>query len=90
MLPAQGDSRSPETERPGAQGERRFSWGMILVGAALLLLALFLFYYARSNTPETVKGNVDNRPDLTPPANATGNAQTTPSPAAPARPSNRR
>lgn len=90
MLPAQGDSRSPETERHGAQGARRFSWGMILVGAALLICALLLFYYAWSNTPETVKGNVDNRLNLTPPESAKGNAQTTPSPATPARPSNRR
>lgn len=77
MLSAQGDSSSSKTERPG---ERRFSWGMVLLGAALLVCALLLFYYARSNTPETVNGNVDNgNLNLNSPANATGNSQTAPS-----------
>jgi flagellar basal body-associated protein FliL len=88
MLPAQGDSRSPKTDRSNAQGERRFSWLMILLGIALLACGLLLYLYASGNTPKPENTSSDTRNiDRTPPANARGKSQTTPLPAAP---SNRR
>jgi hypothetical protein len=83
MLSAQGDSRSPKENRSSAQGERRFSWRIILVGIALLACALLLFLYAASNTPrdERSSNNLSNI-NRTPPAEGAGNSQTTPSPAA--------
>lgn len=53
MPPSQGDSKGAKNLKTDARGRRRVSWRMILLGAALIVCALMLYFYAASNTPHT-------------------------------------
>ncbi|HEY0322925.1 MAG TPA: hypothetical protein VGC66_18360 [Pyrinomonadaceae bacterium] len=79
MLSAQDDSRNSK-KKTDARGQRRVSWGMILLGVVLLTCAVLLFLYAWSNQP--VRNKIDdnlNNINRTPPGAGTVNSQTTPS-----------
>ena len=61
MLSAQGDSRNSKNKKADAQGERRVSWVMILLGLALLIGALLLYLYYSTNTERNkVPANISN------------------------------
>jgi hypothetical protein len=85
MLTAQGDSPDSKTDSKSKEEARGFSWGMILLGLALLAGAVLLYLYAASNRPknQTTSNNISNI-SRTPPDSNTTNSQTTPSPARPA------
>ena len=84
MPASQGDSREDKNLKSGAGERPRASWGMILLGLALLACALVLYLYASSNTPHTLRDpdNLDNiqRATPTPAANATASPSVTPEP----------
>ena len=79
MLSVQGDSRNSKSN--GAlREERGLSWGMIVLGVALLTCAVLLYLYYARNTQRTQGSNNISNINRTPPANSTQNSQTTPSP----------
>jgi hypothetical protein len=54
MLSAQDDSGSAKSSKTDASGRRGGSYGMILLGVALLTCALLLYWYYKINSPKPV------------------------------------
>jgi hypothetical protein len=83
MLSAQGDSGSSKNIRSDTRGKRRGSWGMILLGIALLTCGLLLYLYYESNRPKVSieSSNISNI-NRTPPGVGAGTPRPTPSPTA--------
>ena len=75
MPPTQADSRGPKN--PSDARRRRASWPTILLGASLLVCALALYWYGRSNSPRTWRDS-DNI-NRAKPASADSVARPTPS-----------
>lgn len=59
MPPSKGDSAGSKNLKTGAKRRGRVSWGVILLGAALLACALALYLYAASNSPRTWRESDD-------------------------------
>ena len=62
MLSSQGDSGSSKNIKSDTRGNGRGSWGMMLLGMALLTCALLLYFYYESNRPKVVteSGDISN------------------------------
>jgi hypothetical protein len=82
MPSSQGDSKDSKNTKIALRGRRR-SYGMILLGIALLTGALLLYFYYESNRPKVVteSGNITNI-NRTPPNAGAGTPRLTSSPTA--------
>jgi hypothetical protein len=87
-MPAlQSDSRGRKNLKTGAGERRRFPWGTILLGAALLACALALYQYASSNTPHTLRAPPEDLDNINRSASRGGAESPRPTPSATATPS---
>lgn len=74
MPSAQDLSRNPAQGKSLSKRDSRVSWGLILVGIILLILALLMFLYVKGYRPPQKKFVFEGRIERTPPTARAGNS----------------